>query len=125
MTNLPLMGIIALTQMNIPPPKYTVDRLVPCRLADATRVKELFIISQGYHELRAAERDILADFLSNVRIRTLASDSFGWADEIPRLLTGDHSGSPCASGDGLGVPGSEASSGVGPGVAHLGNGRTA
>jgi Predicted membrane protein len=29
--NLPIMGINALTQMLIPPPKYTVDRLVPAR----------------------------------------------------------------------------------------------
>jgi len=126
--NLPIMGINALTQMLIPPPKYTVDRLVPCQLADAARVRELFIIergsprladldkrdaltqllantddaygfppfrylapaisigSQDYHELRAAERNILAGFLANVRVRTLASDTFGWADEIPHLI---------------------------------------
>jgi dolichol-phosphate mannosyltransferase len=122
------MGINALTQMLVPPPKYSVDRLVPCRLARATRVRELFIIergspgladldkhdaltrllsntddaygfppfrylapaisigSQNYHQLRAAERDILAGFLADVRVRTLASDSFGWADQIPRLI---------------------------------------
>jgi glycosyltransferase involved in cell wall biosynthesis len=126
--NLPIMGINALTQMLVPPPKYTVDRLVPCQMADATRVRELFIIergmprlvdldksdaltqllantddayafppfrylapainigSQDYQELRAAERNILAGFLGNVRVRTLASDSFGWADEIPHLI---------------------------------------
>src|SRR6266568_1971029 len=126
--NLPIMGINALTQMLIPPPKYTVDRLVPCLMASDTRVSELFIIergtprladldehdaltqllantddaygfppfrylapainigSQDYHELRATERDILAGFLANVRVRTLASDSFGWADEIPHLI---------------------------------------
>jgi putative flippase GtrA len=134
--NLPIMGINALTQMLIPPPKYTVDRLVPCRMAKATRVRELFIIergsprladldkrealtrllantddaygfppfrylapaisigSLGYQELRTAERDILAGFLANVRVRTLASDSFSWADEIPRLIHTDDSGSP-------------------------------
>jgi putative flippase GtrA len=133
--NLPIMGINALTQMLIPPPKYTVDRLVPCRMADATRVRELFIIERGaprladldkhealtqlltntddaygfppfrylapaitigslnYQELRAAERDILAGFLASVRVRTLASDSFGWADEIPRLIEAGNSGS--------------------------------
>jgi hypothetical protein len=42
--------------------------------------------SQDYQELRAAERNILAGFLGNVRVRTLASDSFGWADEIPHLI---------------------------------------
>jgi hypothetical protein len=126
--NLPIMGINALTQMLIPPPKYTVDRLVPCQFAHATRVRELFIIERGsprladldkraalarllantddayafppfrylapainigsldYRKLRAAERNILAGFLANVRVRTLASDSFGWADEIPHLV---------------------------------------
>ena len=126
--NLPIMGINALTQMLIPPPKYDVDRLVPCQMTSATRVSELFIIERGsprladmakeealaqllantedaygfppyrylapainigardYRELRAAERDILAGFLANVRVRTLASDTFGWADEIPRLI---------------------------------------
>jgi glycosyltransferase involved in cell wall biosynthesis len=140
--NLPLMGINALTQMVIPPPKYTVDRLVPCQITDATRVRELFIIergsprladldkrdaltqllantddaygfppfrylapaisigSQDYHELRAAERNILAGFLANVRVRTLASDSFGWADEIPHLIVASNSGSAGASGNG-------------------------
>jgi dolichol-phosphate mannosyltransferase len=126
--NLPIMGINALTQMMVPPPKYTVDRLVPCRMGSATKVEQLFIIErgtpriadldrnstleqmivntddaygfppfkylapsvsiggQGYQQLRQREREILASFLSNVRTRVVASDSFGWADEIPRLL---------------------------------------
>ena len=126
--NLPIMGINALTQMLIPPPKYDVDRLVPCQMTSATRVSELFIIERGsprladmakeealaqllantedaygfppyryiapaisigardYKELRADERDILAGFLGNVRVRTLASDTFSWADDIPRLI---------------------------------------
>jgi dolichol-phosphate mannosyltransferase len=161
--------------MLIPPPKYTVDRLVPCQMTDAPRVRELFIIERGaprladldkhaalsqllantddaygfppfrylapaisigsrdYHELRAAERNILAGFLANVRVRTLASDTFGWADKIPHLIGASDSGSagapgngapdsfswaeesprlirasdsrsPCASGDGAGAP---------------------
>jgi dolichol-phosphate mannosyltransferase len=126
--NLPLMGINALTQILIPPPKYTVDRLVPCRLTRATRVRELFIIERGtprladldhasaidqlllntddaygfppfrylapaisiggqtYHELRRTECEILAGFLSHLRVRTLSSDTFSWADDIPRLI---------------------------------------
>jgi len=129
--NLPIMGINALIQILIPPPKYTVDRLVPCQFAEATRVQELFIIERGspgladidqddaltrllantddaygfppfrylapaisignqdYPELRAAERDILKGFLANVRVRSLASDNFSWADDIPRLLAGE------------------------------------
>jgi len=126
--NLPIMGINALTQILIPPPKYTVDRLVPCRMTSATRVRELFIIERGaprlasldhasaldqllantddaygfppfrflapairiggqdYHQLRQTEREILASFLEHLRVRTLASDSFSWADDIPRLV---------------------------------------
>jgi dolichol-phosphate mannosyltransferase len=129
--NLPIMGINALTQVLIPPPKYTVDRLVPCRMASACQVSELFIIERGhnrladldhdfalqqliantddaygfppfrylapainiggqdYHQLRQTEREILAKFLSHLRIRVLGSDSFGWADEIPRLISRD------------------------------------
>jgi glycosyltransferase involved in cell wall biosynthesis len=144
--NVPIMGINALTQMLVPPPKYCVDRLVPCRITDTTRVRELFIIERGsprladldkrdaltrllantddaygfppfrylaptinigfkgYQELRAAERDILAGFLGNVRVRTLASDSFGWADEIPRLIRPHDSRSPGATGNGSGAP---------------------
>jgi len=126
--NLPIMGINAITQMLVPPPKYSVDRLVPCRIGSAARVAELFVIERGsprvtdldhatavermlantddaygfppfrylapaitiagrhYQELRDRERQILAAFLSHVRCRVLASDTFGWADDIPRLL---------------------------------------
>jgi dolichol-phosphate mannosyltransferase len=144
--NLPIMGINALTQMLIPPPKYTVDRLVPCRMTSATRVRELFIIERGaprladldkhaaldqlltntddaygfppfrylapainiggqdYHQLRATERDILASFLDNVRVRTLASDSFGWADDIPHLVEPGDWWAPSAHGTGAAPP---------------------
>ncbi len=126
--NLPIMGINALTQILVPPPKYSVDRLVPCQMASSAHVSELFIIQRGqprlaqldhksaleqlivntddaygfppfrylapaitiggqtYQQLRRAEREILASFLSHVRIRTLASDTFGWADDIPELI---------------------------------------
>jgi hypothetical protein len=129
--NVPIMGINALTQMIIPPPKYSVDRLVPCRMASSTQVKDLFIIERGaarlddlgreealeqlivntddaygfppfrylapaitiggrdYHGLRLAERQILAQFLSHIRVRVLSSDCFGWAADIPRLIHDD------------------------------------
>ena len=137
--NLPIMGINAITQLLIPPPKYSVDRLVPARFGSTTRVEELFIIErgaprladlahaetvermlantddaygfppfrylapaitiggQGYQQLRAQERTILEAFLSRVRTRVLASDTFGWADEIPRLLA-DERGLPDGRG---------------------------
>jgi dolichol-phosphate mannosyltransferase len=132
--NVPIMGINAITQMLVPPPKYSVDRLVPCKLGSVTNVEELFIIERGapliadltfedavermitntddaygfppfrylapaitvgglgYTELRATEREILEGFLSNIRTRSIASDCFGWADEIPKLIGVDASG---------------------------------
>ena len=126
--NVPIMGINAVTQMLVPPPKYSVDRLVPCRMASATSVKDLFVIERGaprvsdldhrdsldrmlantddaygfppfrylapaitiggmgYTQLREREREILAAFLSTVRTRVVASDTFGWADQVPQLL---------------------------------------
>jgi dolichol-phosphate mannosyltransferase len=127
--NVPIMGINALTQILVPPPKFAADRLVSCRMGSSTRVRELFIIERGaprlaeldhdaaleqllantddaygfppfrylapaitiggrgYLQLRAREREILSGFLGQVRVRTLASDSFGWADDIPRLVS--------------------------------------
>ena len=129
--NVPIMGINAITQRLVPPPKYAVDRLVPCKIASAAAVQQLFIIERGsphvhdldraatlerlientddaygfppfaylapaitinglgYQQLRERERDILASFLSHVRTRVIASDKFGWADEIPRLVDTD------------------------------------
>ncbi|MEU6537539.1 glycosyltransferase [Streptomyces sp. NPDC047000] len=130
--NLPIMAVNALTQILVPPPKYAVDRLVPCAIGTATVVRDLFVIERGmprlaglphdealrrllantedaygfppfrqlapaltvagldHADLRLREREILRGFLSGVRVRTLASDCFGWADEIPRLLAREH-----------------------------------
>ncbi|MEU2230948.1 glycosyltransferase family 2 protein [Streptomyces vietnamensis] len=143
--NLPIMGINAVTQILVPPPKYAVDRLVSCRLSSAIKVTELFVIERGaprlsdlgheetvsrllvntedaygfppfryfapaitvdgldHAQLRSRERDVLAGFLSGVRTRALASDHFGWADEIPRLLDADRpttNGRPVPPADG-------------------------
>jgi dolichol-phosphate mannosyltransferase len=137
--NLPIMGINALTQRMVPPPKYTADRLVRCTFAPTANVRELFVIERGapkladldrehaleqmltntddaygfppfrylaptitigghgYQELRAMEREILASFLSHVRTRVLASDTFGWADQIPALIHDEESGDETAS----------------------------
>jgi hypothetical protein len=129
--NVPIMGINAITQRLVPPPKYAVDRLVACKIASFTSVRQLFIIERGsprvhdldraatlerlientddaygfppfaylapaiiinglgYQELREREREILASFLSHVRTRVIASDKFGWAEEIPQLVNAD------------------------------------
>lgn len=134
--NLPIMSANSLVQALVPPPKYPVERLVRCELADSVPVTELFIIERGaprlsevtrdealgellentddaygfppfryfapclviggeqYEQLRAREAEILESALSNVRVRRLASDSFGWADTIPDLVASSrHNGS--------------------------------
>lgn len=45
--NVPIMGVNALTQRVVPPPKYAVDRLLPCDIVAATAVTELFVIERG------------------------------------------------------------------------------
>jgi putative flippase GtrA len=126
--NVPIMAINSLTQMTVPPPKYNVDRLVPCRTKASTTVRDLFLIERGpeqiskvsteqaveelmvntadaygfppfqylapaivlgdgdYADLLRRERKVLAGAMSQIPVRRLASDSFGWADTIPALL---------------------------------------
>jgi putative flippase GtrA len=45
--NLPIMGINSITQILVPPPKYNVDRLVPCRTVGSTTVRDLFLIERN------------------------------------------------------------------------------
>jgi len=45
--NMPIMGINSITQIMVPPPKYNVDRLVPCRTVGSTTVEDLFLIERG------------------------------------------------------------------------------
>jgi dolichol-phosphate mannosyltransferase len=129
--NLPIMAINSLTQMVVPPPKYNVDRLVPCRTGSSTTVRDLFLIERGddhlsdvtaeqavdelmvntadaygfppfqylapvivlgdgdYADLQRRERAVLASAVSRMRMRRIASNSFGWADTIPALLEED------------------------------------
>jgi hypothetical protein len=46
----------------------------------------LLIGGEEYASLRAQEERVLRSALSHVRVRRMASDSFSWADGIPRLL---------------------------------------
>jgi dolichol-phosphate mannosyltransferase len=46
----------------------------------------LVVGGEEYDTLRERERDVLRAALKTMQVRRLASDSFGWADEIPRLL---------------------------------------
>jgi hypothetical protein len=49
--NLPIMAINSITQIVVPPPKYNVDRLVPCRTGSSTTVRDLFLIERGEDRL--------------------------------------------------------------------------
>lgn len=64
--NLPIMGVNALTQRIVPPPKYAVDRLLPCEIIPKTQVSELFVIERGPAEERALDTDaMMATLLAN------------------------------------------------------------
>jgi dolichol-phosphate mannosyltransferase len=45
--NVPIMALNAVAQALIPPPKYMVERLLPCRFAPSTTVTDLFVIQRG------------------------------------------------------------------------------
>jgi dolichol-phosphate mannosyltransferase len=45
--NLPIMTFNAVTQAIVPPPKYDVDRLVPCDVVREVQVHDMFIIERG------------------------------------------------------------------------------
>jgi hypothetical protein len=49
--NVPIMAINSITQIVVPPPKYNVDRLVPCRTKASTKVRDLFLIERGMEQL--------------------------------------------------------------------------
>jgi putative flippase GtrA len=53
--NLPIMALNAVAQAVVPPPKYMIDRLVPCRFAPSTTVHELFVIERGPRALEELE----------------------------------------------------------------------
>jgi putative flippase GtrA len=54
--NVPIMGINAMTQLLVPPPKYSVDRLVPCRIDSSAHIDELFIIERGAPSVREMDQ---------------------------------------------------------------------
>lgn len=64
--NMPIMGVNALTQRLVPPPKYTIDRLLPCTIAPQTQVSELFVIARGAFEACEVSRaDAMRTLLAN------------------------------------------------------------
>ena len=50
------MGVNALTQYLVPPPKYTVDRLLSCDIVPDTTIGQMFVISRGAHGIGELDR---------------------------------------------------------------------
>lgn len=64
--NVPIMGTNALTQRIVPPPKYVVDRLLPCEIASEGKVTELFVIERGPYAVADLSReDVTSTLLAN------------------------------------------------------------
>jgi dolichol-phosphate mannosyltransferase len=61
--NLPIMSLNAATQYVVPPPKYVVERLVPCDWTTSVRVQDLFIIERNSFGLSDIDRQGLVDEL--------------------------------------------------------------
>ncbi len=61
--NVPIMSLNAFTQYVVPPPKFVVDRLVPCEKAETVKVQELFIIERKDYALTELEPLSLLDEL--------------------------------------------------------------
>jgi len=64
--NLPIMSLNALTQLVVPPPKYVVDRLVPCGQTTSVRVEQLFIIERNQFRLGPIRQlDLVDELIAN------------------------------------------------------------
>jgi dolichol-phosphate mannosyltransferase len=64
--NVPIMTINGWTQRFIPPPKYPVQRLVPCELSLQTVIDQLYIIERGVpHYSNVSQSQAIAELLEN------------------------------------------------------------
>jgi dolichol-phosphate mannosyltransferase len=64
--NVPIMTINGWTQRIIPPPKYHVQRLVPCELGSTTTIDQLYIIERGVpHHTVVPQSQAIVELLEN------------------------------------------------------------
>jgi dolichol-phosphate mannosyltransferase len=61
--NLPIMALNALTQLVVPPPKYMINRLLPCQFARTTTVHDLFVIERGPADLEELDLECAAEIM--------------------------------------------------------------
>ncbi len=84
--NLPIMGMNAVTQFVVPPPKYVVDRLVECDVAPTVQVDDVFIIERGRSAVaHLGQAEALAQLIANT------DDAYGFppfSQFAPRLVIG-------------------------------------
>ena len=65
-SNVPIMTINGWVQRIIPPPKYMVQRLVPCDLKSTTQLDNIFIIERGApHQSHVTTSDAVVELLEN------------------------------------------------------------
>ncbi|MGS0687637.1 glycosyltransferase [Nakamurella sp. GG22] len=85
--NIPIMGFNSMTQRIIPPPKYTVDRLVECTTTTSTQVENLFVIERGEQSLREIDaKSALETLIVNT------DDAYGFPpfrEMAPSIVIGD------------------------------------
>jgi hypothetical protein len=61
--NVPIMSVNALTQIVVPPPKFSVDRLVLADLTRCTAIDDVFVIERGHERLEPITAEQLVDEL--------------------------------------------------------------
>ncbi len=81
------MGTNALTQIVVPPPKYVVDRLVRCEVADNAQLRRIFLLQRGYPSVgRVGHDEALEALLANTE------DAYGfppYRQVAPALVVGE------------------------------------
>jgi hypothetical protein len=60
---MPIMSLNAVTQRIVPPPKYTVQRLVPCEMATTVKIDSLFVIERKENRVGDIDPELLIDEL--------------------------------------------------------------
>jgi dolichol-phosphate mannosyltransferase len=64
--NVPIMTINGWVQRIIPPPKYSVQRLVPCELGSTSTIDQLYIIERGVpHHSMVSQSQAIVELLEN------------------------------------------------------------
>jgi dolichol-phosphate mannosyltransferase len=85
--NIPIMGFNSMTQRIVPPPKYTVDRLVDCVVTRKATIENLFVIERGAPALSEIG---LEEALATLVVNT--DDAYGFPpfrEMAPSIVIGD------------------------------------